>query len=65
MLEMVVRKGLKVLAWQSLVGDHGSQLFKFRVDKKLKGQEWMDHLSGIGAIRIYDESSARENIGMS
>lgn len=47
------------------MGDHGSQLFKFRVDKKLKGQEWMDHLSGIGAIRIYDESSARENIGMS
>lgn len=42
-----------------------SQLLKLKVDKELKGQELKNHLCGIEAIRNYDESSARENIGVS
>ena len=46
------------------MGDHGSQLLKLKVDKELKGQELKDHLCGIGAIKNYDESSARKNTGV-
>lgn len=65
MLEVVVVEGLKVLVWQGLESDHGSQLLNLEVDKELIDQELKDHLCGIEAIRSYDDSSTRENIGVS
>lgn len=62
---MVVTERLKVLTWQGLQYIYSSQLLNLEVDKELKGQELKDRLCGIEVIKNHDESSARENIGVS